>query len=97
MVLLLEISPSNPTNYPNNTDFENFENNRFVKCQMCRYLFGLSHFPFLTAKLQKHLNQYNAIDPEFVKKVLQLLHVNDLISCADTLVVAKIPFEITKS
>ena len=65
------------------------ENNAFVEV-----LFGLSSSPFLlTATLQKYLNQYNVTDPEFVKKVLQSLHVDDFISGTETIEEAKVLFE----
>ena len=76
----------------NNLDLDNFENNELIEYRSCRDLFGLTCSPFLlTATLRKHLNQYSNLDLEFVEKILQLLHVDDLISGADTIPEAK-PF-----
>ena len=52
---------------------------------VCRILFGggtCSSF-LLTGTLISHFNQYTE-EPEFVKKVLELLHVDDLISGSET-------------
>ena len=76
----------------NNLDLDNFENNELIEYRSCRDLFGLTCSPFLlTATLRKHLNQYSNLDLEFVEKILQLLHFDDLISGADTIPEAK-PF-----
>ena len=76
----------------NNLDLDNFENNELIEYRSCRDLFGLTCSPFLlTATLRKHLNQYSNLDLEFVEKISQLLHVDDLITGADTIPEAK-PF-----
>ena len=81
-----------------NVDFENFENNAFVEYRICKILYGLSCSPFsLTATLQRHLNQFSVIDPEFVEKVLRSLHVVDFISGTETIEEAKVLFEKTKT
>ena len=51
----------------------------------------------LTATLRKHLNQYSNLDPEFVDKTLQSLHVDDLISGAYPIAEAKSFFEKSKT
>ena len=63
-----------------NFEIKNFKNSAFVEYRICRVLFGLSSsLSLLTATLQKHFNQYNAIDPEFVENVLQSIYVHDCI------------------
>ena len=47
--------------------------------------------------MRKHFNQYSNLDPEFVDKILQSLHVDDLISGAETIAVAKLFFEKSKT
>ena len=54
--------------------------------------------PFLLpAALRKHLNQYSNLVPKFVDKILQLLHVDDLNSGADTIAEANSFFEKSKA
>ena len=44
-----------------------------------RLVFGVSSSPFLlNATLKYHLNKYTVSDPEFVKKILKALYVDDL-------------------
>ena len=63
-----------------NFEIKNFKNSAFVEYRICRVLFGLSSsLSLLTATLQKHFNQYNAMDPEFVENVLQSIYVHDCI------------------
>ena len=81
-----------------NLDFDNIENNELIKYRSCRVLFGFNCSPFLpTATLRKHLNQYSNLDPEFVEKIFQSLHVNNLISGVDTISEAKSFFEKSKT
>ena len=64
-----------------NLDFENFENNKLVEYRLCRVLFGVASSPFLlSATLIEHAEQYRNVDPEFVEKLLNSLHVDDLTS-----------------
>ena len=77
----------------NNLYFDNFENNEFIEYRLCQVLFGLTCSPFLLiATLRKYLNQYSNLVSEFVDKILQSLHVDDLISGADTIARSKIIF-----
>ena len=51
-----------------------------------RVLFGLSSFPFLlSGTLIQHEHYYASLDPEFVLHFIKSLHVDDLISGADSL------------
>ena len=82
----------------NNLHFDHFENNELIEYRLCRVLFGLTCSLFLlTATLRKHLNQYSNLDPEFVDKTLQSLHVDDLISGAYPIAEAKSFFEKSKT
>ena len=79
----------------NNVDLKN---NELIEYRSCRVLIGLTCSPFLlTTTLRKHLNQYSDLDPEFVEKILQSLHVDEVISQADTIAEAKSFFEKTKT
>ena len=69
---------------PEDMDFKNFESNDLVHYRICRVLFGATCSPFLlTATLIVHFAQYIEYDPEVVSKVLESLHVDDLISGDD--------------
>ena len=82
----------------NNFDFDNSKNNELIEYRSYRVLFGLTCSPFsLTATLRKHLNQHSDLDPEFVEKILQSLHVDELISRAGTIAEAKSFFEKSKT
>ena len=82
----------------NNLHFDHFENNELIEYRLCQVLFGLTCSLFLlTATLRKHLNQYSNLDPEFVDKTLQSLHVDDLISGAYPIAEAKSFFEKSKT
>ena len=66
-------------------DYENFhksvENIVTPSCsfRLCRVLFGITLSSLLlSSTLIKHINSYNNVDPDFVCKVLQSLHINDL-------------------
>ena len=68
-----------------NLDFENFENNKLVEYRLCRVLFGVASSPFLlSATLIEHAERYRNVDPEFVEKLLNSLHVDDLTSGANS-------------
>ena len=57
-------------------DCPTFERNRFA-----RVIFGVNSSPFLlAATLRIHLDRYNEIDPDFVKRVLRSLYVDDFSS-----------------
>ena len=61
-----------------------FEHLDLVTLRICRVLFGCTLSPFLLeATLQEHIKKYD-FDPGFVFKLLDSLHVNDLISGADS-------------
>ena len=63
----------------NNIDFECFENNPLVDYRFCRVLFGVTSSPFLlAATLNNHISKYENIDPLFVSKLLNSLHVDDI-------------------
>jgi len=64
---------------PAEIDFENFENNELVELRLTRVLFGATPLPFLlSATLQHHAEKYRDIDPGFVQKLLESMHVDDL-------------------
>ena len=64
---------------PVNIDYKNFDNNKLVEYRLTRVLFGVTSSPFLlSATLIKHINSFLQIDPEFVRKILDSLHVDDL-------------------
>ena len=68
-----------------NIDYKNFENNELIELRFTRILFGVNSSPFLlAATLLHHMKLYESIDPEFVKKVIDDFHVDDLISGAKT-------------
>ena len=67
-----------------NIDYKNFENNALAEYRLCRVLFGATCSSFLlTGTLISHFNQYTE-EPAFVKKVLESLQVDDLISGSET-------------
>ena len=67
-----------------NIDYTNFENNLLAEYRLCRVLFGATCSSFiLTGTLISHFNQYTE-EPEFVKKVLESLQVDDIISGSET-------------
>ena len=69
-----------------NIDFTCFENNVLTEYRLCRVLFGVASSPFLlTATLIKHALLFEKVDPEFVYKLLESLHVDDLLSGANEL------------
>ena len=70
---------------PDQLDFETFYNNELTELCLCRVLFGATLSPFpLTSTLIKRTSSYAVIDPDFVEKLLQALHVDDLNSGAST-------------
>ena len=70
----------------NDIDFENFENNQLLEYRLCRVLFGVTSSSFLlSATLRKHILKYILKRPEFIEKLLESLHVDDLISGANTI------------
>ena len=81
-------------------DFANFEIKNFSAFVEYRIwvLFVLSSsLSLLTATLQKHFNQYNAIDPEFVENVLQSIYVHDCIFGTQNTEETKVLFEKSKT
>ena len=62
-----------------------------------RLVFGVSSSPFLlNATLKYHLNKYAVSDPEFVKKILKALYVDDLTTGGQTVNETYKPFLKTK-
>ena len=69
-----------------NLDFTCIDNNDLAEYRLCRVLFGVASSPFLlTATLIKNAIVYENFDPEFVYKLLESLHVDDLISGANNI------------
>ena len=69
---------------PHELNFENFTSAQLCTYRLCRLLFGVTSSPCsLTATINKHLNSYQDIDPAFVTKIMQSLHVHDLSTGAD--------------
>ena len=69
---------------PENIDFENFENNQLIEYKICRLLMGATCSPFvLNSVMMEHIEK-NSENPEFAKKVLESLHVDDLNSGENT-------------
>ena len=67
-----------------NIDFDNFQNNKLVEYRLCRVLFGVASSPFLlSATLIHHVKKFIHEDAEFVEKLLNSLHVDDLNSGCD--------------
>ena len=70
-------------------DFENFSNNELVEYRLCRVLFGVTSSPFLlSATLIHHISKYDVKEvygPEFVHKLLNSLHVDDLNSGSENI------------
>lgn len=65
---------------------EIFENNELVVYRLTRVLFGVTSSPFLlSATLIKHISSYFDVDPEFVQKPLDSLHVDDLNTSLNTI------------
>lgn len=49
--------------------------------RFCRVVFGLNASPFLlNATLRHHLSRYEAIDPDFVRKMINSFYVDDLVT-----------------
>ncbi|XP_066911546.1 uncharacterized protein [Clytia hemisphaerica] len=64
---------------PEKIDFDVFENNGIIEYRLCRVIMGATPSPFLlSATLQHHAENYRELDPDFVKKLLNSLHVDDL-------------------
>lgn len=69
---------------PHRLNSENFVHAKLCSYRLCRLLFGVTSSPCsLTATVNKHLNSYQNIDPSFVTKVMQSLHIDYLSSGAD--------------
>ena len=71
---------------PFDIDFDVFENNELIEYRLCRVLFGVTSSPFLlNATLITHADLFLESDPEFVQKLLDSLHVDDLNSSLNDL------------
>ena len=68
-----------------NLDFECFENNPLIDYRFCRVLFGVKSSPFLlAATLIYHITKHENVDPLFISKSLNSLHVDDLTTGCNT-------------
>ena len=64
---------------PEKIDFDVFENNEIIEYRLCRVIMGATPSPFLlSATIQHHAENYRELDPDFVKTLLNSLHVDDL-------------------
>ena len=71
---------------PLDIEFENIEHNELIEYRLCRVLFGVTSSPFLlNATFIMHANMFLETDPEFVQKLLDSLHVDDLNSSINDL------------
>ena len=70
---------------PVNINFNVFENNEIIEYRLCKVIMGATPSPFLlSATLQHHIESYEELDPEFVKKRLNSLHVDDISGGSNT-------------
>ena len=66
---------------------KSFEDQELVEYRLGRVLFGVASSPFLLeGTLIVHAEKYPVEDPDFVKKMLDALHVDDLVSGSDYVV-----------
>ena len=82
---------------PDNLDFSNFYSNELIEYRFNRLLFGVNSSPFLLqAILRKHITEHK--DKELnKKKLLESLHVDDLVAGGNTIEEAKTFYEHSKS
>ena len=53
---------------------------KIVVYRFCRVVFGLNASPFLlNATLRHHISKFMAVDPEFVKKLIDSFYVDDFV------------------
>ena len=54
---------------------------KIVVYRFCRVVFGLNASPFLlNATLRHHISKYKDVDPEFVRKMIESVYVDDLVT-----------------
>lgn len=54
---------------------------KIVVYRFCRVVFGLNASPFLlNATLRHHVSKYKDVDPEFVRKMIESVYVDDLVT-----------------
>ena len=57
---------------------------KIIMYRFCRVVFGLNASPFLlNGTLRHHISKYNSIDPESVRKLLDSLYVDNLVTGED--------------
>ena len=70
-----------------NLDFECFENNHLIDYRFCRVLFGVISSLFLLAATSiNHISKHENVDPLFVSKLMNSLHVDDITRGCNTVI-----------